>query len=285
MFVDLPTLLVVTAFATAMSGVLLLYAWLLNRHAPAIALWAFAYLVGSAGIALILARGHVDDFRSIDIANALLIASYGVLWMGVRSFDRRDTPLLYVCAGAAVWLLACQIEAFHASMVARISLFSAINLGYTILTGVEFWRYSEKQLMSRWPLIVILGMHTGVYLSRIIWPGWLVLVMTGRSPAMSLTVFASFEVLFHTFCGAFLLSFIAKEHSELRYKRASLVDPLTGVLNCRGFTENATRQLRRMAINHQPAALLRSTSTGSRPSTTPMDIPAATPCSACSVMS
>ena len=256
MLVDLPTLLVVTAFASAMSGMLLAYAWLLNRHAPAIALWALAYLVGSAGIALIIARDNVDDFWSIDIANALLIGSYGLMWTGARNFDGRRTPLLYAFAGVAVWLSASQIEVFFASLTARITLFSAINLCYTTLTGFEFWRHGDKRLMSRWPLIVILGVHAGVFLSRIVWPGWLVFGMIGRSPALSLTVFVSFEVLFHTFCAAFLLSFIAKERIELRYKRASLVDPLTGILNRRGFMENAARQLGRVAINHQPAALI-----------------------------
>ena len=141
-------------------------------------------------------------------------------------------------------------------MAARITLFSAISLCYTTLTGFEFWRYGDKQLMSRWPLIVVLGVHAAAFLSRIIWPGWRAFVMTGRSPALSLTVFIAFEVLFHTFCAAFLLAFIAKERSELRYKRASLVDPPTGILNRRGFTDNATRQLRRMAIGREPAALV-----------------------------
>lgn len=256
MFVDLPTLLVVTVFASAMSGILLAYAWLLSRHATAIALWAVAYLVSAAGIALFIAGGSIDDVWTVDIARALLIVSYGMMWMGARSFNRRPTPLLYVFVGAAAWLLACQLEAFQASMAARIVFFSAINFGYTILTGFEFWRHGDKQLMSRWPLIIILGVHAGVFLSRMIWPGWFVLVMTGHSPALSLTVFVSFELLFHTFCAAFLLSFIAKERSELRYKRASLVDPLTGILNRRGFTENALRQLRRMETDRQPAALV-----------------------------
>lgn len=256
MLVDFPTLLVVTAFATAMSGMLLTYAWLLSQRGSAIALWAVAYLVASCGIALIIGRDNIDDFWSIDIANALLIAAYGVLWMGARDFDGRRTPLLYAFAGVAVWLLACQLDVFYASIAARITLLSAINLCYLTLIGLEFWHCCDKQLMSRWALIFILGVHGGVLLSRIIWPHWLLLGMTGRSPAVSSAVFVSFEVLLNTFCMAFLFSFIVRERSELRYKRASLIDPLTGVLNRRGFTERATRQLRRMAIDRQQAAVI-----------------------------
>ena len=255
MVVDVPTLLVVTVFAGVTSGLLLTYAWLLHRKSLAIALWALAFLLGSAGLTLIIARGDIDDFWSIDAANALLTAAYGVMWMGARNFDGRRTPLLYVLAGAGVWLAACQIESFHASMAARIVLLSAINLTYTAMTGFEFWRYGDRQLMSRWPLIVIFGVHASATLSRIVWPNSLVLVMSGHS-STSLTVFIVFEVLFNMLCAAFLLAFIVKERSELRYRRASFVDPLTGVLNRRGFTEGATRQLRRMAINHEPAALV-----------------------------
>lgn len=256
MFIDLETLLVMAFFASAMSAALLAYAWFLHRHATAIALWAIAYLVGAASIILVIARDSIDDFWFIDVANALMISSFGIMWMGARNFNGRGTPMLYVLIGVVVWLSACQIEAFYISAPARIALLSAINLAYTTLTVYEFWRYSEKQLMSRWPLIVILSGHGTILISRIVWPGWLLLRMVGRSSAWSLTAFVSFEVLFYTFCAAFLLSIIVEERSELRYKRASLVDQLTGVLNRRGFTEYAVRKLTRMAANRQPAALI-----------------------------
>jgi hypothetical protein len=38
-----------------------------------------------------------------------------------------------------------------------------------------------------------------------------------------------FELLFQTVFAAFLLAFLAKERREEHYRRAALVDPLTGI--------------------------------------------------------
>lgn len=256
MFLDLSTFFAITVFSAAMSGALLIYAWFLSRHTTALVLWAAAYLCGAAGAALIIARGAISDILSIDIANTLLIGGYGIMLMGARSFNNRNTPPPYAIAGAAIWLAACQIAAFHESLSARIMLVSAIIVVYTLAIAYELWRNTDAQLMSRWPLIVIFGLHAVVFFSRVLWPGWILAEFTGHSPAISVVALVSFEVLFHTFCAAFLLASIAKERMELRYKRASFIDPLTGVYNRRGFTEYGERTLRRLAFNGHPAALV-----------------------------
>jgi diguanylate cyclase (GGDEF)-like protein len=253
--VDLPTLFAVTIFANAMSGVLLIYAWFTNRHTPALALWAIGYLVATTGMTLIVARGTIGDFWSIDIANALVIAAYGIVWMGARSFNNRKTPVLYVLVGPATWLVVCQFEALHSSISARIVVVSFLLFCYTLLTGFEFWR-GDRKLSSCWPLIVVIGIHAVVFLSRILWPGWVVERLTGRYITLSVFAFVSFELLFHTFCAAFLLAFLVKERREGGYKRASLVDPLTGVWNRRAFLDYASRQLSRAASDNLPVALI-----------------------------
>src|SRR5262249_5727980 len=149
-------------FATTMSGMLLVYAWIIGRHTKALVQWAVGYLVGAVGTALIVARGSIPDFWSIDIANTLLTAAYGIMLMGTRSFDSRNTPLPIVIAGAVVWLIACQIEAVHESLSARIMLVSSIIVVYTLAAAIEFWRASDRQLPSRWPLIFIFGVHAAV---------------------------------------------------------------------------------------------------------------------------
>lgn len=60
MHIDLPTLYVVAAFATGVSGLMLLAAWLQNRTATTLAWWGGGTLVQVAGGALIGLRGTVD---------------------------------------------------------------------------------------------------------------------------------------------------------------------------------------------------------------------------------
>jgi diguanylate cyclase (GGDEF)-like protein len=253
--VDLPTLLAVTVLATGISGVLLIFAWFTNQRTPALALWATGYVMSAVGLALIVARGQIDDFWSIDMANALLITAYGIVWTGARSFNGRSTPGAYILLGSAAWLLARQFDVFQSSVTARIAFVSALVFGYTALTGLEFWR-SDRKLSSCWPLIAIIGLHAAVFLSRVFWPGWMVQMLTGRQPALSVMALFSFELLFHSFCAAFLLAFLVKERREQHYKRASLVDPLTGIWNRRAFLDQASRNLSRAAMNRQAVAFI-----------------------------
>src|SRR5208283_48456 len=55
---------------------------------------------------------------------------------------------------------------------------------------------------------------------------------------------------------AFILLAMAKERTALRHKTDSLVDPLTGISNRRGFLQESERVTKRQAENPQLAAVL-----------------------------
>jgi diguanylate cyclase (GGDEF)-like protein len=249
---DLSTLIAVAVFAKGVSGVLLIYAWVTNRHTPALALWAIAFLVSSAATALI-SEERIGDVRLMDIADALLIGAYGLLWIGARSFNNRKTPVAYLLVAPAAWLLLHQLEVLRFSNYASVATVSSILFFCLLLTGFEFWR-SNKDLPSRWPLIAIIGAQAAVVLSRILWPEWVVRLLAGHSPTGTVLIF--FETLFQTFFAAFLLAFLVKERREEHFRQAALVDPLTGIWNRRAFLEYASRRLSRAAIDKEAAALI-----------------------------
>jgi diguanylate cyclase (GGDEF)-like protein len=253
--IDLPTLLIVTVFATALSGALLVYVWLTNRHTPALVLWAIGYLMAATALALILAREKIADTWSIDFANTLAITAYGIIWAGARQFDNRRTPLAYILIGPAIWLLARHFDTYFASMTANVGLVSVLLFCYTALTGYEFWRGSRK-LYSGWLLIMVIGIHAALFLSRVFWPDWILHALTGSQPVMSVFVVSGFELLFSSFYMPFLFAFVVKERREQFYRRESLIDPLTGIANRRAFLVGASRQLQRAAIDGQTVAFI-----------------------------
>jgi diguanylate cyclase (GGDEF)-like protein len=247
--VDLSTLIAVAVFAKGVSGVLLIYAWFTNRHTPALALWAIGFLVASGATALIVS-GNV---RSIEIADALLIVAYSLLWMGARSFNNRKTPVAYLFVGPAIWFLILGLWRFSTST--RAVFVSSLLFCCLVLTGFEFWR-SDRNLPSRWPLILIVGVQAAILLSLMLLPDWILHALTGRGATGSIVALILFVLLFHTVFAAFLLAFLVKERSEEHYRRTALVDPLTGIWNRRAFLEFASRRLIRPAIDKQAVALI-----------------------------
>jgi diguanylate cyclase (GGDEF)-like protein len=250
------TLLAVTVFMMATAGLLLILSWAQNRSTTALARWGTGYLIGAPGAVLFALRGHISDFWSIDIANALIFIAYGLGWSGARSFEARQTPLAAILAGAGLWLSVCGIPAFHASLPARVGFASLIIAVYSLLAARELWRARDKELVSRWPAIALLAVHAVFVLGRA--PAALVFplpISTLDNGETWIAVFV-FEALFTTFCMTFLVVNMAKERAELQQRRAAEIDALTGVANRRAFFAAGEAMLRRTIGQAQPLALL-----------------------------
>src|SRR5450755_4401951 len=86
--------------------------------------WGAAYLVGGMSVWLLGERGSVSDLMSIDLANALLFVACGLTWSGARLFDGRGVKPLAMLIGTFMWVGACQIPSFMASLDARVILSS-----------------------------------------------------------------------------------------------------------------------------------------------------------------
>jgi diguanylate cyclase (GGDEF)-like protein len=256
MSLDIPTLFVVAVFICAVAGLLLLLSWLQNRNVRGLALWASALIIGSIGVALIAARGDISDTWSIVIANAILATAYGMVWAGVRNFDERTTSAPLVLAGAVIWLVACHIEAFFASLQARTALMSAIVVSYSLLAAWELWRGRREGLMFRLPVILLLLVHAAFFVARIPFAGALPLPTDSGELRTGWWTFTIFEAVFFAFFMAYFLGAMAREQVALGFKQASLIDPLTGVGNRRAFFERGEKLLHRSAFERRPAVLL-----------------------------
>lgn len=244
MTLDVNTLFTVTVLVMGLLGVLLIGAWLQNRGVRALVWWGAAYLVGGMSVWLLGARGSVSNLLSIDLANALLFVAWGLTWSGARLFDGRGVKPIAMLVGTFMWVGACQIPAFMASVDARAVMSSVIISGYTILVAFEFWRGRAEALGSRWPAILVLGSHACLFLLRIPFA----LEATANGPSIPIWENSWFpiivlESLLYGIAFAFIMMAMAKERMELKHKLASLIDPLTGIPNRRAFFEETQRRL------------------------------------------
>lgn len=243
MNLDVGTLFSVTVLVMALLGILLIGTWLQNRGMRALAWWGAAYLVGGMSIWLLGARGGtIQDLLSIDIANALLFVACGLTWSGARLFDGRGVKPVAMFVGTFMWVGACQIPGFMASLDARVVLSSIIISGYTMVIAFEFWRGRGEPLGSRWPAIIVLGAHALLFMLRIpialsVGGGQTSILHSSWLPILLL------ESLLYVIAFAFIMMAMSKERLELKQKLASLIDPLTGIANRRAFFEETIRRL------------------------------------------
>jgi diguanylate cyclase (GGDEF)-like protein len=254
MHLDVGTLSVVTVFVMALLGSLLVFAGMQNRTIQALLWWGCAQILGAFGLALLSARGSVPDFVTIDIANALILLAWGLIWAGARNFDgRRVLPLVVVFA-PVLWIVACRIPAFAADGNLRIAVGSAMMAMLAAATAEEFWRGTNEPLMSRWPTVIVLLAYAAALIARI--PATYYSPLLDNQPVMSGLSFAliSFGTLLFTVVLSFLLLNMTKERTELQHKINSLVDPLSGVPNRRAFLDGADQMLGRPG--HEPLGVL-----------------------------
>jgi diguanylate cyclase (GGDEF)-like protein len=255
---DLPTLLAVTFFVTVVAGLLLLFAFLQNRNTPALALWGIGYLVGAAGAALIAGAGVglANNVWPTCAANALLCGAYAFMWSGARSFEGRRVSVALLAAGPAIWIVAFQFDGFAQSMTARIGLVSAISAIYAFMGACELWYARDRELISRWPTLILVAGHAGFLLARIPFaPVLAASALSGHAQGAVVTVMA-FEALFAAFCVPFLRVAMSKERAELEQRKAALTDSLTGVANRRAFFDCGSPLLESAIVERRPVALL-----------------------------
>jgi diguanylate cyclase (GGDEF)-like protein len=249
---NLPTLLATTVFTSALVGCLLLLSWFQHRRVFALALWGSAFIIAAIATTLIAARGTIPDLWSIVIANVLLAAASGIIWSGVRNFEGKRVSVVLTLAGALIWLAACSIGPIYALPEARATVMAAITITYALLAVLELWR-GRGEGVWRWPIMLLLLGHIAAIPVRIPLAGSL----TGHHPLhVNLLIFVIFETLFLCICAAYLFGGLVKDRIAARYQRASMIDPLTGVANRRGFLQAGERLVVRTRFERRPAALL-----------------------------
>jgi diguanylate cyclase (GGDEF)-like protein len=254
MSLDLPTLFIVCTCVTALLGLLMFFAWIQDRSIHALAWWGSAYLIGGLAVSLWSIRDLISPFP-VEVATALLFAACGMVWNGARLFQGRPVLRGEIFIGALVWIIACQFPFFSESSSGRIVLSSVIVSTYTYLLAHELWRERRAALFSRLPATLVPLLHGTVFLAPIVMT---TLPSHDGTPTLSggwLAVF-TLETLLYIVGTAFIGLVMAKEKAESVHKTAAVTDPLTGLVNRRGFFDRAQWLIVQQAIKGQAVTVL-----------------------------
>ncbi|KMO18989.1 GGDEF domain-containing protein [Methylobacterium platani] len=251
MKLDAPTLVIVTVFVTVVMGALYLLSWSQARRTRALGFLGAAQIVGAGAVTLFGLRDIVPDWLSIGLANAAMLAAFGLIWGGARSFEGRRVPAAWIAAGPLAWLAACLVPPFYASLGARVILASAVAGLYCALAARTLWHHRGEKLPSRAPAAILLASEALLIWTRI--PATLALPVppTGTPTQTAWVAILCFAALLYTVAVSVLFMALAKERLEAEQRRVADTDPLTGIANRRALAADARR-----ALAGGPCALL-----------------------------
>jgi diguanylate cyclase (GGDEF)-like protein len=251
---DFGTLFVIAICVTSLLGLFLLFAWTQERI-RALAWWGVAYLLGGGSGALWRLGDSIVPVPA-NLSTILLFVALGMIWSGARLFHGRPVRWVATLFGAGFWLLASFVPAFVSSAASHIVVSSLIVAGYTFLTAAELRQERRKSLIRRWPAAFVPMLHGAIFL----FPVALATLSADGSGMHSLArgwiaVFA-IEILLYVVGTAFIVLILAKDRTVHAYKVAATTDPLTGLLNRRGFFESAATLMARHRRAMTPISVL-----------------------------
>jgi diguanylate cyclase (GGDEF)-like protein len=252
----LPTLFAVTTLVAGTVGTLLAIAGLQSRSVRALTWVGAGYIVAACGAALLALRGVLPDVATIQVANAVIFAGHGLMWSGIRVFGGSPLRPILAAAGPVAWLAACQVPAFYGDITLRVMLGSLIVSLYVFAGALQLWRCRNEELRSSRLAVTLLVIHGLFYLVRV--PLALVLPLPQNAQSLQSVWVAvlTMETILHVIAIGFVFFGLAKERLELEQRIAATTDPLTGILNRRGFMARAEAELDTASQSGRPAALL-----------------------------
>jgi len=255
MLLDIPTLFIVASCIAGLLGFFLFFAWIQDRSIRALAWWGAGYMLGGLGLALWIAEAALAWQPPFEgLPNALLFAACGTIWNGARLFYARNVRPFALAAGAIVWTVACQFPSFAHADVDRVVLSSLIVSIYSFATAREIRADRRKRTRAHGVAICIPILHGIVFLPPI--PLAVMRAAEGNLLSSGWLAVFGLETLLYSVGTAFIVLMMAKKRTETFYKTVAMTDPLTGLLNRRGFMERAEALIARNASDGNRVSLL-----------------------------
>lgn len=253
MLLDTSTLYLVATLVAAMLGGMLLY---FGRHEdiPALNWWGSAYLLGSVSVGLWTLAGPLLGEMPTLAFNAFGFVACGMVWTAARVFHGRGPIWSGICLGAAIWIAAIFILPVGMTSL-RTTIGAGIVALYAVLTAYELGLERRKSLQHRWPTVLVPLLHGFVLMLPILLGDFL--HADGATFGNSIWVVAfAVELVLYAVGTVFLIFVLVSERTVAVHKVAASCDPLTGLLNRRGFAEATARMIEREAQARRPITVM-----------------------------
>jgi diguanylate cyclase (GGDEF)-like protein len=243
-------------FATMVAGMLgaMLVLFGKQENIPALKWWGTAYLLGSASVAVWTIGGAGLGGPLLLALHAVGFMACGMVWNASRVFHGRKPNLPGLLLGAIVWVgIALVVPGLNPAT--RLIVGAVIVAVYAALTASELWNERRRTMQKRWPTIAVPVMHGCVLALPILLGSLLRPHDETFTSSIWVTAF-SIELILYAIGTVFVIFMLVSDRAVTVHKTAASVDPLSGMLNRRGFTEACNQLIEREAAAGRPATVL-----------------------------
>jgi diguanylate cyclase (GGDEF)-like protein len=243
-------------FATMVAGMLgaMLVFFGKQEDIPALKWWGSAYLLGAASIALWTVAGAKFGFALSLALNAVGFVACGMVWNAARVFHGRQPNIAGLVLGAIAWVITV-FALPHQESALRLTIGAAIIAVYAALTASQLWNERRRAMQKKWPTIAVPVLHGCVLMLPILLGNFLGSHDESFASSIWMTVF-SVELVLYTIGTVFVIFMLVSDRVVTAHKTAASVDPLTGMLNRRGFAEACARVIEREAHAGRPVTVM-----------------------------
>jgi diguanylate cyclase (GGDEF)-like protein len=253
MSLDSITLYLVATMVAALLGAMLLF-FGRQENNPALKWWGTAYLLGAASVGLWAVAGNALGGMLSLALSAVGFSACGMVWNAARVFHGRKPNLPGLVLGAIAWVTAVTVLEPQAHAL-RMTIGAGIVAAYAALTATELWSERRKALQRRWPALAVPLLHGFVLMLPIVLADIFRSSDETFASSIWVTVF-SIELVLYAVGTVFVIFMLVSERTVTAHKNAASMDPLTGMLNRRGFAEACARVIEREASAGRPVTAL-----------------------------
>jgi diguanylate cyclase (GGDEF)-like protein len=243
-------------FATMVAGMLgaMLVLFGKQDNIPALKWWGSAYLLGAASVAIWTIGGAQLGEPLLLALHAVGFMACGMVWNASRVFHGRNPNLLGLVLGAVAWVgTMLALPSLNPAM--RLIVGASIVAIYAALTASELWNERRRTMQSRWPSIAVPVMHGCVLMLPLLLGSLLRPHDETFTSSIWVTAF-SIELILYAIGTVFVIFMLVSDRAVTVHKTAASVDPLSGMLNRRGFTEACNRVIEREAAAGRPVTVM-----------------------------
>ncbi|MDH6195668.1 diguanylate cyclase (GGDEF)-like protein [Mycobacterium frederiksbergense] len=209
-----------------------------NSASPALVTWSASNFLAAAAWLLIAVRDIVPDWASIPVANSLLIFSWALLLVGMQQFaGKKPRWCLAALPACTVFTLFMWVPSVNGNLGTRVMVVNTfLLLCLLVLIALVVRDQKAERLRARLIVLIAVAVAAGSNVARAIMAGQLAADagFLHAGAAQELGVFVQGLALLGWGVGLILMN---QERLENRLHEAVALDPLTDVLNRRGFEQ------------------------------------------------